>query len=159
MRKKTTKFSNLKLEMLNSLAACTLGSAKRPNLCSISDPLTLTKKNTRSFQHCVSVCVCVCLCVAARFSRTNPTTHRNTHTFRIFTAVLLFFCVYLFLNISLTRIFLVVYFHQQINSSSHQHQTVTEYAKPTQGISYSHSETTTTTERVHQRDQLDSMLG
>lgn len=45
----------------------------------------------------------------------------------------------------------------QINSSSHQHQTVTEYAKPTKGISFSHSETTTT--QTVQRDQLDSMLG
>lgn len=45
----------------------------------------------------------------------------------------------------------------QINSSSHQHQSVTEFAKPTQGISY--TEITTTTERINQRDQLDSMLG
>ncbi|XP_037042323.1 leupaxin isoform X3 [Bradysia coprophila] len=45
----------------------------------------------------------------------------------------------------------------KINSSSHQHQTVTEYAKPTKGISFSHSETTTT--QTVQRDQLDSMLG
>ena len=42
----------------------------------------------------------------------------------------------------------------QINSSTHQQQTVTEYAKPNQGISYSHQETT-----IHHNDQLDSMLG
>ncbi|XP_055304567.1 leupaxin isoform X2 [Sitodiplosis mosellana] len=42
----------------------------------------------------------------------------------------------------------------KINSSAHQQQTVTEYAKPNQGISYSHQETT-----IHHNDQLDSMLG
>ncbi|XP_031629609.1 paxillin isoform X4 [Contarinia nasturtii] len=41
----------------------------------------------------------------------------------------------------------------KINSSTHQQQTVTEYAKPNKGISYSHQETT-----IH-HDQLDSMLG
>lgn len=60
------------------------------------------------------------------------------------------------LIITFSRLFSVrdrTFSHFQINSSTHQQQTVTEYAKPNQGISYSHQETT-----IH-RDQLDSMLG
>lgn len=47
------------------------------------------------------------------------------------------------------------------NSSSHQVQTVTDYAKPNQGVSHIQHSTITeaTTRTLTERDQLDSMLG
>lgn len=64
-------------------------------------------------------------------------------------------CYFTLLIITFSYLFSVAtdIFTFQINSSTHQQQTVTEYAKPNQGVSYSHQETT-----IH-HDQLDSMLG